>query len=82
MKPKLLLTIAAALTLTSCTDGSPTDTVIDNGKLTVYKVVARKDGALGKFEYWLRDNSTKGVKLITDQEFAEGDKLELRKLQQ
>ena len=69
-----LLALAITVLLAGC-DESPYHTVIENGRMTIYHKEERENQALGKWEYWVRDNSTKGWTLITDDEFEVGDKL-------
>jgi hypothetical protein len=71
-----LVAVGSSVLLAGC-DGSPHHTVIENGRMTIYRREERKNAALGKWEYWVRDNSTKGWTLITDEEFQVGDNLRL-----
>lgn len=61
------------LALTAC--NAPHHTVIDNTNMVIYAIKKRDDMRIGAWEYWVRDNSTKGWKFITDKEFKVGDKL-------
>lgn len=55
----------------------PSHTVIENGNLVIYKALERENKNLGKYEYWIRDNSVKGWVLITDKSYNEGDVVEI-----
>lgn len=71
--------LAAVAFLTSC-DGRPNDVVIENGRMIIYhkKETTSKRGDRGKWEYWVRDNSTYGWALITDEEYNVGDRLQIK----
>jgi hypothetical protein len=53
----------------------PRDVVINSDTMIIYQVIERDDLKLGKYEYWVRDNSVKGWKLISDKKFKIGDTL-------
>ena|SRR3990167_4527137 len=76
LKTPILFVIMCALV--GC-GGRPRHTVIENGRLVVYQVVTNSDTRLGKYEVWVRDNSTVGWRLVTDQEFQVGDELQIVK---
>jgi len=76
-RTRALVVIGCAALLAGC-DGSPHHTVIENGRLKVYHAEKREDASTGQYEYWVRDNSTKGWRLITDQEFKVGDELTIQ----
>lgn len=69
-KTAVLLAVACSGLLAGC---KPRDTVIDNGRMVIYHAEERKDQSLGKWEYWVRDNSTKGWTFISDQEMKVGE---------
>ena len=71
-----LVVIGCVLMLVGC-DGSPHHTVIENGQMVIYHKEERKDTKLGKWEYWVRDNTVKGWTLITDEDYQVGDNLTL-----
>ena len=74
-----LLSSLVALSLVGC---GPIHTVVDNQSMVIYYAGVREDLKLGKYEYHIRDNSTVGFKLITDQKFQVGDTLIITKKQQ
>jgi uncharacterized protein YcfL len=74
---KIVVLIICAILLAGC--DRPTHTVIDSGKMVVYHAEERKDLKIGKYEYYVRDGSTKGWVLITDQKFDVGDSIVIKK---
>lgn len=72
-----LIVIGCAALLAGC-DGSPHHTVIENGRMKIYHAEKLDDAALGQWEYWVRDNSNKGWRLVSDQEFKVGDELTIQ----
>ena len=59
--------------ITVCGCDGPRDIVINNNNMFIYHMEEREDIKLGKYEYWIRDNSISGWKLITDKKFNVGD---------
>jgi accessory colonization factor AcfC len=68
-----VLALVSLVLLTGCS--GPHHTVIDTPGMVVYHAEKRDNIKLGKYEYWVRDGSTQGWVLISDQEFKVGDKL-------
>lgn len=77
-KKLVLLTIFIIFCIISCGEVAPIHTVIDNkNNMIIYAQKERKDLIYGRYEYWIRDNSTKGWTLITDKKFYVGDVIEI-----
>lgn len=78
---KIIFTIIVSLVLNGCARGfteAPKDAVIDNTNLVIYHVKKHDDIRLGIWEYWVRDNSTKGWTFISDKEYKVGDRLTIQ----
>ena len=72
-----LILILVCLLFAGC---KPTHLVINNN-MVVYQAEERKNQKLGKYEYCVRDNTTKGWMLITDEVYNVGDTLVIKKLE-
>lgn len=79
MSKYCLLNITLLTIICGCDNNRPTDIVIENGNMVIYHSQEYKNQKLGKYEYHIRDNSTSGWVLITDQKYQVGDKLQFTK---
>lgn len=73
---RMVVTSALILLLVVGCD-APYHTVIASKSMVVYHAEERTDVALGKYEYWVRDNSSQGWTLISDEIFQVGDTLNI-----
>jgi|WetSurMetagenome_2_1015567.scaffolds.fasta_scaffold595629_2 hypothetical protein len=72
-----LLSVGCIILLAGLFGCSPYHTVIDNKNLVIYHAEERINSDYGKYEYWVRDNSTSGWRFISDEKYTVGDVLRI-----
>lgn len=77
-KTTLLLAVCWSVLLVAGCD-APHHTVISSKSMVVYHAEERGSLDFDKYEYWVRDNSSRGWRLISDDAFQVGDVLTIVK---
>lgn len=72
---KIMFCILCCLLLTACNNTLRPYHQVWDGKFVVYHVEQRQSQSHGKYEYWVRDGSSKGWTYISDDVFSIGDEL-------
>ena len=77
---KLTALSIVVLLLFSCSDkNQPTDIVVDSSIMYIYQAKILENPSSGKYEYWVRDRSLTGWRLVSDKAYNVGDRLIIQK---